>query len=264
MMKLSGLAASVLASLLFASVANANSVTMTNCDNGSGGSTSGSGGSTSGSGGSTSGSGGSTSGSGGSTTPSNPIVIPANAVFTTPDINYVSHGPSAVLRNGVFSLSINSALGDSLAIDQGKGFSAATGTLILNSGQILESSTATNLSFASGGTVTLIANGQSQLIGQVGALTLTQTAVGYDYKAGIKAVGGSLKTSFANGGGFFGLLYNVKLTGTDVRAGFSANAKGDIAAIKGNPTPAVPEPATLALVTMGLGGLLSAARRRMA
>jgi hypothetical protein len=194
---------------------------------------------------------------------SGPIVVPPKAVFTTPDVNFVTHGATAIMKNGVFSLTVNSALGDLLAIDNGKGFAASNGTLIVNSGPLLETSTPTEIMFGSGGTVTFLADGKSQLVGQLGALTLTQSAVGFDYLAGVKATSGALAPGFSNGGGFFGLLYNVKVTNNDILAnGFTANAKGDIAAIKGTP-PAVPEPATLALMAMGISGLFVSARRRI-
>lgn len=188
--------------------------------------------------------------------------IPANAVFTTPDVAFASHGAAAQVRNNVFSLSISTILGDSIAIDNGSGFSGANGTLLLNSGSLLETSTTDRLIFGSGGTYSLIAGGQTLLLGSVDQLTLVRNDVGYTYLAGIDAAAGTLRSGFANGGGFFGHLFNVTGEGFS----FSANAKGDVAALQGvtPPPPAIPEPATLALVSLGLGGLFASARRRMA
>jgi hypothetical protein len=241
MIKLSGLAAFA-AATLFCGVVRADSVTMGDAT-------------------------GNSSGTGSSSTaPTHPIVIPPNAVFTTPDINHVTHGTGAVLKAGAFTITVNTARGDAIAIDEGKGFvPQEQGVLVMNAGKLLETSTPAKLLFASGGTLTLITNGTAQLVGIVGPLTLAQSPLGFDYGAAVKPTAGALAKQFANNGGFFGILYNVHVKNNDIlKNGFTANVKGDLAAIKGGtPPPPIPEPAMFSLVAMGLSGLFGAARRRV-
>jgi hypothetical protein len=196
----------------------------------------------------------------------NEITIPDNAVFTNPNINYVSHGAGATVRDGRFSMNVGSLQGDAFAIDLGDGYAATTGSLVLDTGLLMETSTVDQLNFASGGTFSLIAGGDTVLVGDVGELSLVRNEIGWEFLGGISATGGTLQDGFKNDGVVFGLLYNVTGAGTE----FTANVKGDIAAIRGNdqgggqnPPPVIPEPATIALVTMGLGSFFASARRRM-
>ncbi len=205
----------------------------------------------------------SSSGTSTSSAASTPIVLPANPVFTNPDYNFAPTGATAHLANGSFSLSVATASGDLLSSNGKGGFTTQSGTLTVTGGAESKGSTSGSISFAQGGTVSLVTDGKTTLTGTLGALTLTQIPVGYEFSAAFKATGGSAASSFKSGGGVFGLLYNVtgSAKGGSAATGFSASAKGDLAALKGT-SPIVPEPASLSLVLLGLSGLAAATRRK--
>ncbi len=196
----------------------------------------------------------------------------AAEIFTTPNVNYVSHGADAAVRDGTFTLTLTSLSDDGFAIDRGDGYGVTNGSFVLSSGLLLDSSTEDRLVFASGGTFSLIADGVTLATGEVGELVLERSAVGWDFLGSVEATAGADKAAFTNGA-VFGLLYNASGSGAEL----TANVKGDIAAIPGvtqppgpgpgeqpgGEPPAVPEPTTLALVAMGLGGFFASARRRV-
>ncbi len=196
-----------------------------------------------------------------------PVNFPSNARFTTPNFNYVQASHGTALAGGRFAIVVNQSLGDSVALNTGEGYVPTNANVSILSGQMLEGSTAQLIQFAPGGTITITEGTTILLQGQITGLTLEQSLVGYDYTMTFTATGGEMKNQFGSQGAAFGLIYNVDVVGNDVlTGGFTAQSKGDITrfATDNTPGPAVPEPATLALVAMGLGGIVARSRRRFA
>ena len=178
----------------------------------------------------------------------------AAPVFLLPDVNFASHGDALfVTAPSNYIVTINTALGDSMVIDRGEGFTTlsnsnltlgvntATGALVLNLGGSTPPSTEN--------TGTMVA---SLLSTRFTENTLIPNAV--DLFATWRVTNSSIP-GFNVGQliGFDALGFNG-VTGTTGTQNFQ---------IKGDVAPIVPEPATLSLLFFGLPAIAGAARRRL-
>jgi hypothetical protein len=167
----------------------------------------------------------------------------AAPLFLDPNVNYVSHGDALFIQDASnYSLTINNFM----SIDDGTGFVAVgTGTLNVSVVDGLGSFALTmgsgdSLQFATG---TLVSD--SMIDNIVG---------GHDIFA-IFEITESTVEGFVVGqlAGFDAFSWNCHDIGNGIEA---CRAKGDLA-------PVVPEPASLSLVVLGLGGLMVRARRKL-
>jgi hypothetical protein len=164
--------------------------------------------------------------------------------FLLPDTNFVSHGDGITVslpggHFSGFSLSIDTSKGDALAIDFGSGFNPATGTLSATD----ESGTGA-LSFSSGENMVSATLTQAQFGNSV---------AGNDIFALYKVTSSTMSgVHVGEQVAVDGLIFNATLSdGT-----LTGQVKGDMA-------PVIPEPASLSLLLLGLGGMTAAARRRL-
>lgn len=202
------------------------------------------------------------------TTPTAPVnVIP-------PVINWdnaINSTTGATLHNGTFSITADRRLGDAMMLDLGNGFRSFNGVINISSGPMLETSTADHLLFGSGGSLSVLANNQngtqtSFLTGNIKSMELVTDAQinGYDFVGKYSVTGGLLSRGsrhFNREGLLFGLIYNVNRDQANPNFEWTAKSKGNIANL---PAPPVPEPTTLALLSMGLGSLVTVTRRKLA
>jgi hypothetical protein len=170
----------------------------------------------------------------------------AAPVFLTPDVNYVSHGDSLFVTNpNHYSLSVNTAAGDFMSIDNGSGFSA------ISNGVIVASVTGPK-------TGSLALNIGGELGGSMDATLLTTHMV--NNVVGGKDVLATFRVTDSTIAGF-----SVgQLIGLDILA-FNGHKIDGVTAYqsKGDVAPLVPEPATMSLVLLGICGLAGSARRKL-
>lgn len=171
----------------------------------------------------------------------------AAPIFLTPDVNFASTGDALFISSpSNYSMTIQTAVGDSMVMDTGTGF-----TWISNG------SLSVSVSGGTGAFALTIGSGDS--VNFVTGTLLTNSVVenivgGHDIFATFRITESNL-TGFIVGqlAGFDVLSYNCHDIGQGVEA---CKVKGDLA-------PVVPEPATLSLLVIGLGGLAARARRKI-
>lgn len=162
---------------------------------------------------------------------------PAHAapVLLTPDVNFVTHNPGFTIVNGGsdFNLTVDTTKGDFMAIDNGTGFSPISGSLT-----------------AMGSCDLKLTTGELQLTAMNVSLKISNGLVGKDLLA-IYKVSASTLPGFKVGSlvALDGLVYNID--------------KNGVGQIKGDLAPIVPEPATLSLLLLSLGGMAGAVRRKL-
>lgn len=153
-----------------------------------------------------------------------------------------------------FSMGVSSALlGDSMALDTGAGFSPVSATLLQSNTS--GSTTAQGFSYAPGFTLQL-GPGIMDGIGS-SSFVLERTLVGFDGYGTIRVVVSALGSPWQVGQ-TLGLdlhVFDVQLHDTASGVSWTGDVKGELA-------PIVPEPASVAL--LGLGLVAVAARRRRA
>ena len=173
----------------------------------------------------------------------------AAPIFLKPDINYASLGDDALQFTDKlnYSLSISTSVGDSMIINDGTAFSTISdGSILVN---------------VSGGTGSLLlSTGTGDATKLVsGTLLSTSSSKGL-FGGDTHNVFAVFRITESNMDGFkVGQLAGITIFSercTDVNGVDHCNAKGDLA-------PVVPEPATLGLVIMSLGGLAVRARRKL-
>lgn len=158
----------------------------------------------------------------------------AAPIFLKPDVNFVTTGNTFVLGEtpSAFTLTVNTGVGDFMTIDRGTGFSAIGGSILANSSAL---------------TLTI---GELQMTAHAESVQLVNSLVGKDLFALYRVDSSTIDGFFAGQQiGLDGLVYNIN-------AQNAGQIKGDVA-------PVVPEPATMSLVLLGLGGLAGAARRKL-
>ncbi|MEZ0229100.1 MAG: PEP-CTERM sorting domain-containing protein [Planctomycetota bacterium] len=171
----------------------------------------------------------------------------AEPLFLLPDVNFASTGDALfIVDNDTYSLTIQTSVGDSMVIDNGTGFS------FISNGSI-------NVSVDGGAGAIAMTIGTGDSTSFVTGTLLTDTVTGnilggHDIFA-VFTVTESNMADFAVGSllGFDVLSYNCHDIGQGIEA---CKVKGDVA-------PVVPEPATLSLLVIGLGGLAARARRKL-
>jgi len=176
-------------------------------------------------------------------------VSPAQAapVFLTPDLAFAERGDPVAFNGESFALAVSTDTGGATALDSGSGF-VPTNTAMIDLG-ILGSPTETGFRYLLNGTIVV---GQGVSISAGGPLTLVRSTVGYDGLDIMRVMTATPDAPWTVGQ-TIGLdlhLFNVVQNG----AFWNADVKGDLA-------PVVPEPATLGLVLLGIGGVVSARRR---
>ncbi len=169
----------------------------------------------------------------------------AAPVFGLPDINFVTHGDGMTLNGNNATIDVDESTGDLMSIDQGSGFSHNPDVVATLQVQI------------QGNTGSLVTVSGSELGGFRADLVswqVQETAVGHDV-LWIFRVTESTQSGFPVGSliGLDGHAYNCH----PVAGG------GEACAIKGDIAPLVPEPTTLGLVVIGLGGLAARVRRKV-
>jgi hypothetical protein len=189
-----------------------------------------------------------------------PVVTFENAVNGTMS--------GATLHNGVLTMTADHSLtpADAMSLDTGAGFRAFNAAISFTSGQLLETSTANNLLFGKGGTLSVVENNTAHtvfLTGKVDSMRLITNPLspqGYSFSGLITVTGGSQsvgRNKFGTEALLFGLIFNVNRNPNNPSFDWTAKTKGNIGNL-------VPEPGSLALLTMGLCSLATVARRKLA
>jgi hypothetical protein len=202
-----------------------------------------------------------------------PVTIPPTINWDNAVGNTAPGSTGATLHNGLLTITADRTVGDAMMLDTGRPsfFRTFNATMNIVSGPLLETSTANNLLFGSGGTLSVISNNvngthTTELTGKVTSMQLLTNPQlgGYDFVGNVSVTGGLLASGsrkFNSEALLFGMIFNVNRNAQNPNFDWTGKTKGNIGNL---PAPPIPEPSTLALLSMGLGSLVTVTRRKLA